>query len=219
MDIGKAFTFVTEDENWIMKLVIGGIIMLIPIINFAGFGYMAELVRRVMNDDPDVLPEWGEFGQFFADGLKIFVGFLIYSLPMLLVLCVFVAIGMATGALGDNMNSDAASGALTIVILGLQCIMWVLALIPALLAPAIFARFAAEGTIGSMTRVGEVVGFATANLGSYIVVLLIAGVAMYVIAPLGVIACVVGVIFTGWWAYLVFAHLTGQLARQNSMLV
>ncbi len=219
MDIGKAFTFVTEDENWIMKLIIGGIIMLIPIVNFAGFGYVAEVVRRVMNDDPDVLPEWGDFGQFFADGLKLFVGFLIYSLPMLLVMCVFLVIGMATGALDDNMNSDMAGGALTIVIFGLQCIMWVLALIPAVLSPAILARFAAEGTIGSMTRVGEVVGFATANLGSYIVVLLITGVVMYVIAPLGVIACGVGVIFTGWWGYLVFAHLTGQLARQNSMPV
>ncbi len=219
MDIGKAFTFVTDDENWIMKLVIGGVIMLVPIVNFAGFGYMAEVVRRVMDDDPDVLPDWGEFGQFFADGLKLFVGFFIYALPMVLVACVMGIIGGATGALGENMDADTLGGAMAIVMLGLECIMFVLALIPSVLAPAILARFAEERTIGSMLRFGEVIGFATANLGSYIVVLLIAGVAMYIIAPLGIIACGIGVIFTAWWAYLVFAHLTGQLARQNSMLV
>ncbi len=219
MDIGKAFTFVTDDENWIMKLVIGGIIMLIPIVNFAGFGYMAEVIRRVRNDDPDALPDWGDFGQFFADGLKLFVGFFIYALPMVLVACVVAGIGAATGSLGDSANSDTLGGAMAIVMIGAQCIMFLLALIPTLLAPAIFARFAEEGTIGSMLRFGDVIGFATANLGSYIVVLLISAVVMYIIAPLGVIACVVGVIFTAWWAYLVFAHLTGQLARQNSMMV
>ena len=218
MDIGKAFTFVTEDENWIMKLVIGGIVMLIPIVNFAGFGYMAEVTRRVMNNDPQLLPEWGDFGKFFADGLKLFVGFLIYSLPVILVACVMGGIGAATGSLGDSANSDTLGGAMAIVLIGLECIVFLLALIPAVLSPAIFARFAEEGTIGSMLRFGDVIGFATANLGSYIVVLLLAGVALYIIAPLGVIACGVGVIFTGWWGYLVFAHLTGQLARQNAMM-
>ena len=221
MDIGKSFSFVMDDADWIKKIVIGGIIMLIPFVNFAGFGYMAELMRRVRDNDPTPLPDWDEFGKYFSDGLKLFVGFLIYSLPAILVMCVFfaISIGFVSTADSGNLNSDTVGGVMTVAMIGLQCIYFFLLLIPAVLAPAIFARFAEEGTIGSMIRFGDVLGFVKQNVGSYVVVLAVSFAVMAIIAPLGLIACLVGVIFTQWWAYLVFAHLTGQLMRNNELAV
>jgi len=52
MDIGKAFSFVTEDSDALKKILIGGIISMIPIVNFAAMGYIVEVIRRVANDDP-----------------------------------------------------------------------------------------------------------------------------------------------------------------------
>ncbi len=220
MDIGKSFSFVMDDADWIKKIVIGGIIMLIPFVNFAGFGYMAELMRRVRDNDPTPLPDWDEFGKYFSDGLKLLVGFLIYSLPALLVICIMAIVsgGLVAAADSGGMDSDTISGA-GIVMVAFQCVYFVLLLIPAVLSPAIYARFAEEGTIGSMIRFGDVLGFVKQNVGSYVIVLLVSFAVMMIIAPLGLIACLIGVIFTQWWAYLVFAHLTGQLMRSNELAV
>ena len=34
MDIGKAFSFVFEDERWVSKVLLGGLFMIIPIVNY-----------------------------------------------------------------------------------------------------------------------------------------------------------------------------------------
>jgi len=46
MDIGKTFTYVFEDEDWVKKVLIGGVINLIPIVGFFfTAGYMLEMGR------------------------------------------------------------------------------------------------------------------------------------------------------------------------------
>ncbi len=217
MDIGRSFTFVFDDEAWLKKLVVGGLIAFIPIVNFAAMGYVVQLVRNVRDNAPHPLPDWDNFGQYFSDGLKLLVAFIVYSLPMLLVLCAFGGLSVAMGSASNNSNS--LGGAFAVVAIGLECIMFILMLIPVVFMPAIFARLADEGTIGATLRFGEVFGFITSNLGNYIIVLLLSFAVMYMVAPLGVIACLVGVLFTQWWAYLVFGHLTGQLARNNALMV
>ena len=37
MDVAKAFTFVTEDENWITKIGIGALLTLVSILIFSRF--------------------------------------------------------------------------------------------------------------------------------------------------------------------------------------
>jgi len=55
------------------------------------------------------------------------------------------------------------------------------------------------------------VSFISANVGNYIIVIILIWVAG-LIASLGVILCVIGVIFTQFWSYLVTGNLMGQLA-------
>ena len=66
MDIGKAFSYVFEDEQWISKVLIGGLLIWIPIVNFAVFGYMIKVAQNVAQGNPRPLPEWGEFGDHFG---------------------------------------------------------------------------------------------------------------------------------------------------------
>ncbi len=47
MDIGKAFSFVFEDEKWVSKVLLGGLFFCIPIINFAVIGYMIKVAQNV----------------------------------------------------------------------------------------------------------------------------------------------------------------------------
>jgi len=52
MNIGKSFSFMFEDKQWVSKLGLGALITFIPILNFAWTGYMVGVIRNVMNNDP-----------------------------------------------------------------------------------------------------------------------------------------------------------------------
>ncbi|NOK63647.1 MAG: hypothetical protein GFH27_549297n11 [Chloroflexi bacterium AL-W] len=74
MNIGKAISYVFEDERWISKVLLGGLIAAIPILNFAAIGYMIKTARNVAYGNPRPLPEWGEdFGDTFMLGFHGFV--------------------------------------------------------------------------------------------------------------------------------------------------
>ena len=52
MDIGLSFSYMFEDKDWIKKILIGGLISLIPIVNFAALGYVVQLVRNTRDGRP-----------------------------------------------------------------------------------------------------------------------------------------------------------------------
>jgi len=66
----------------------------------------------------------------------------------------------------------------------------------------------------SAFQLGELFSFIRANVANYIVAIILAGVAVFV-AYFGMIACLVGVLFTLFWAYLVIGHLFGQVQRES----
>jgi uncharacterized membrane protein len=162
------------------------------------------------------LPAWDRFGEYFVDGLKIIAGWLIYFVPMMLLVCAFsvVTIGVSEGV--NSSDADAVMGVLSICFM---CLILPLAFIPYLAIPAILVRFAETGEIGPLFNFGSLWAFVQQNTGGYVVVFLISMAMLSFVAPLGMLACGVGVLFTQWWAYLVTGHLTGQLARSNDLQV
>jgi RND family efflux transporter MFP subunit len=86
MDINKSLTFVTEDEQWVTKFIIGAVLALFSIFIIPGLflaGYTVRLTRNVMDGMEQPLPEWTDWGGLFMDGLYIFiamfVGFVLFS--------------------------------------------------------------------------------------------------------------------------------------------
>lgn len=214
MDIGSSFTYMFEDESWIKKILIGGIVSLVPIVNFAAMGYVVEVIRNVRDGRPTPLPEWDQFGQMWMSGLWLFLIFLVYSIPIIILACIS---GIATAAMGtalEGASADAVGGTMGIVSTCLSCLMGLWGLVIGVLSPAIMIRFAETGQFNSAFQFGEVVNVAKANVGSYVIVLILLWVAIYIIGPLGAIACIVGIIFTIFYAYLIAGNLLGQLAAQ-----
>jgi len=223
MDIGSAFTYMFDDEEWIKKIAIGGgitlaALILSPIlIGLALFlplgGYMLETLKNVRDGRPIPLPEWTDFGSLFSKGLMVAVIALVYNLPALLVSC-------ATGGLNafaPQMDSDAAQ--VVIIAAGcLSCFQIVLSLLGNALLPAALIRYAEYDTLGSAFQFGQVFSFISNNIGDYVIVVLLGWVAS-LIAGFGVILCLIGVIFTGFWSILVTANLYGQLARKTATAV
>jgi hypothetical protein len=214
MDIGASFGYMFQDEDWIKKIAIGGIVGLIPIVNFAAIGYMIQVLRNVRAGQVLPLPEWDQFGQYFMDGLWIFLIALVWSIPALLVACL-QAIGGA--AIANNANNDQIAATYSVISVCFSCLIGLWSLVVAIFIPAILVRFAEVGDFMAGFRFGELFNFISINVGNYVIVLILMWVAS-LIASLGVILCVIGVIFTQFWAYLVSGHLLGQLAGQNQAL-
>jgi hypothetical protein len=209
MDVGSSFSYMFKDEDWIKKVLIGGVVGAIPIVNFAALGYMVQIIRNVRDGQTLPLPEWDEFGKYFVDGLWIFLIFLVWSIPIILVACLQ---GAGAAALAEASND--AANAFGIISTCFTCVIVLWALVIAAVAPAILVRFAEVGEFMTGFRFSEIFEVIRADVGNYIIVILLIWVAS-LIASFGVILCVIGVIFTQFWSYLVSGNLLGQLAARE----
>ncbi len=220
MDIGKAFTYVFEDPNWIMKVLIGGIVLLIPIVDFAVYGYMLTTLKNVADGQPNPLPEWSDFGAHFMKGLYAIVGILVYFLPAIVIYCCIVALSIGAGAAASSTGGQDAGntlgGIIGLVTLCLNCLVGLYALIAGLTLYAPLTRFAmSQNQLSIFWDFRGNFAFIQRNLTNYIIALLVAFVASFV-AEFGLILCIVGVLFTMFWAQLVTAFLFGQLWKNQT---
>lgn len=208
MDLGRAFSFVTEDEEWISKIVIGGLIQIIPIIGqLALIGYVFETARNVMRGSERPLPGWNEFGKLLGMGFAGFVISLVYTAPLLIVMFLFICIIAAIG--GTSGDSEAGAGLAASFALCLQPLLVLLSLALQPLIMAGFGRYVKTDSLGDAVRVGEVFGMVRANPKPWLILFLI-NLLCSMVASVGMIACVIGVIFTYVYAYAVFGHALGQ---------
>ncbi len=207
MDYAKAFTFVFDDEDWVKKVLIGGIVALIPIVNLIVVGYGLRVLRNVAEGAEKALPEWDDFGDYFVQGLMSLLGGLIWAIPVILLSMLMGLISWVTGYEGDPYSVGAA---IWLCMSGLSCLSGLYGLFLAAFIPAATTKYAVSRDFAAFFRVGEIFKYITSNLGPYIIALLLGTVAGF-IASFGLILCLVGVVFTGFWASLVSSYLLGQV--------
>jgi len=213
MDIGKAFSFVFEDENWIVKILIAAAILLagivfswvllIPLLLALVFvsGYSVEITRRVIRGNPEELPEWDDWGGMFGDGLKVWVIGVVYALPMIIA-------GICLGAPSALLAED-AEGLSAFLGLIVGCFNFFWAIIMSITLPAAIAFYVDYEDLGAAFRFGEIFAFVRENLGTYLVTFVMSWVTQ-LIGSLGSIVCGVGWLVTGPYAWMVTGHLYGQ---------
>jgi hypothetical protein len=204
VDIGKAFSFVFEDPNWPGKIIIGGVIAIIPIIGWIlVMGYMVAVARNVIRGAPQPLPEWSDFGQLFLDGLYGIVIAFVYALPI-------IVVSLVTVTPASILSGDDGGAAVTLA----SCCFAAFALIYGLLAgwlfvPAALGRYADTGDIMAGLRFGEVLEISRASPVDFLLALIVSWVVGF-LAGFGVILCCVGALFTGFYAQCVTGHAYGQ---------
>jgi hypothetical protein len=208
MDIGKSFSFVTGDKDWVKKVAIGGVVTIVPIVNLMASGYGIRVLRNVAEERANPLPEWDDWGGDFMKGLLVALASLVYSIPALLVSGIVAAIA----AIAENSSGD-AQGVVALFTVGLNCLVGLWGLAVGLWVPSAMVNFADKGTFGSMFEFTRIWGLITENLGNYftaIVVMVLASIA----GSLGLVACIIGVIFTQFYATMVGMHALGQFANE-----
>ena len=213
MEFGKAFSFAFEDKDWIKKLGIGALLMIIPFIGWlvvAGWGI--EITKRVIQHDPQPLPDWSDFGGYLVKGLQVFVIGLVYSLPIILVNICQQGVTLF-GQQGDTTDETILM-AVTVFAVCFGCVSFIYSIFLGFILPAALGNFAATGQMGAGFRFGEVFGLVRAAPVAYLLALL-GGFVASLIASLGLILCVIGILFTAVYAYTINAHLYGQAYNQG----
>lgn len=208
MDIGRAFSFVFDDDEWLTVLLIGGLIMFVPILGqIVLVGFMIETARNVMAGSDRPLPKWNHLGETFSLGLSGFIIQLVYALPLILISCAFACLGVlgSTGLASER----GAGGLFLAAIFCLIPLTIVLSLIIQPLTLAALARYTQTGVLGSALRVGEVTGMLRADLGGWLVLWLLQ-LLCGVVAGLGSVFFVIGAVVTTVYSTAVFGHLLGQ---------
>lgn len=70
-------------KNWV-KLIILGVILLIPVVNLIGLGYCLKAIRSTF-EGSNLLPGFDNMGELFINGIKLFiVGFIYAVVPLIL---------------------------------------------------------------------------------------------------------------------------------------
>ncbi len=205
MDFGLAFSYVFEDEDWLKKIALASLLCLTGIGIIPVLGWGLEVIRRVIKEEPEPLPDWSEFGQYFVKGILVVLVAFIYSLPII----VIGSCNAGAGTLLGNTGEDFATPAIWILTTCLSCLYIIYGLGISLVVPAALGNYAASGEFGSVFKLGKIFKIVKDNLGNYGLVFL--GMLLSnIIAPLGAVACGIGVAVTSAYAILFNSHLIGQ---------
>jgi hypothetical protein len=213
MDFSKAFVFVTEDDERVKKIGTGAVLTLfawLVIPMFFVIGYQVAIIRRVMKNDPEPLPEWEEWGKIFMDGLVVIVAMFVYALPLILLFLCSMVIWLPAATGNDVLAGGAVLG---VVVIG--CLVFLYAIVLAFIVPALYIQYARHGDFASMFRVGQVIAITRENFVNILIVILVT------IAASFLLGLVTWIPICGWliiapvgnfWISVAVAHLYGQIA-------
>jgi hypothetical protein len=224
IDLARGFRFVPEDPDWIKKVLIGGVFMLLSgLIVGAVFvaGYGVRLLRNTARGQARPLPEWDDLGGMAGDGLRAMALYLAYALPVMLVPmgCVLVMAFATAGLSGHGAHgaSDVLGPLMAMGVMGLYALMAVVMLALSLYVPAALARFVMLERLGAGFEVGENIAFIRRNLPNYAMTLLLYLLASFA-AQLGIVLCCVGFFPASFWAFCILCWGLGEVVRRDPLL-
>jgi hypothetical protein len=216
-DFLRPFTYVFDDPRWVPKILLGGVFVLASIFLvgvFFIYGYLARLVRNVINGVQYPLPEWDDIGEYFSEGIKLFAVGLIYAIPIVLVVCIAVIPAAVLSANGNESETLHQLGGMTASCI--WCLMFPLILAMALWLPAALLAVVVTGEFSAAFEFKKIWTYIRANIGNYLLAVVVWLVARFA-AQFGVLLLCIGVVFTGFWAVCVAGYAFAQVYRMSTV--
>jgi len=217
-DFARPFTFVFQDPGWVAKVLIGGLFLLGAVILIGplfAMGYCAQLVRNVVAGQQRPLPEWDRLGDYFAEGFRMFVIGLVYTIPVIVVAGFFVVPAFIAGTLANR--NDALREVQAVMGGFASCLIAPLSLLLSFWIPGALLFAVVEERMGAAFEFARIWGFIRDNLGNYLLAFVVYIIARFV-AGAGLILCCIGIIFTMFWQMLITSYAyaeTWRLARRR----
>lgn len=232
MELDKAFTFMFEDEKWQNKLFLALVISIVPILNFAWFGYLLHVMRNVLQNDEKPLPEWDKLGDYFMHGLLFVLGWFIYSIPIFLLLMFGGFSWLLLIPVNGTDIQNVVIGGLSITSMALLCILAIYGLILTIIYPAISIHYGKDFKFKSLFEISKIIEIVKVNPGHYflawLIVFAIGFVFVFVASWMGIffnfIPCIGTIIayliiFGGSvWIGLIDYHIFAQVGKEAEEL-
>lgn len=211
MDLVRALKFPLEDEDWPVKIAIGSLVTLIPVVGWIGsLGYQVSVARNVIRGSARLLPGSDDLGQVFTDGVMAGLAGLLYLLPVVPFWCVMALLsGIADG-------SSAGDFALACLSVGAVVVSIVYGIPAAAMYWIGVMRYTQSGDFSEFTQFRALFREARANIGTLVTVFLyylLLSLILAVISPLAVITCV-GIFVLAFYSQIASGHLIGQAGRE-----
>jgi len=213
MNFGLAFSYVFKDENWFKKIAIPAVCSLIPVVGpWVVSGWAMKAAKNVIDGNEEhALPEL-EFGADLRRGFMIFLIGLIYDLPVL------ILSGIVGALFGYGGEADETMMTILFIVGGcIGLIGLLLGLLIAFMSIIGIANYLAKGEFSAAFRFKEIFAMLKKSFVSWLLVLVGQMLAVGIIAPLGTIACIIGVFLTMAYGLAVCGHLMGQAYNQSAL--
>jgi hypothetical protein len=199
-NVGDALSFPFRDPAWVGKIVVQALILIIPIVGLIALaGWMLITFDNIRAGKQELAPA----GFHLSRGIGFFGAWLIYA----------IVLGLPGGILsgiGSGMDANQEFSGTPFTVLG-SLLNFAAQLFLYFLLPSIIVMTYHRGFSGGLDVQG-VWRLATSNVSNSVM----AGLMMFVagiIAALGIIACCVGVLFTGTYAAAVMIGVTSWFER------
>lgn len=203
MDVGLAFSFPFQDEEWVTKLILAAVILLIPVLGIiVVLGWTLAITRNVIKGEAQPLSGWSDFAGLLTLGFKAFLISLVYALPIIIVSIPF-------GLITSMLDSQTAETWIAVVSICFSCFSILYGIALAFIYPAVFGELAANDNLGAALNPSRIFALIRKAPNAYVLTFL-ATIGVGFLAGLGVVLCFVGVLFTSAYAYAVYGHLYGQ---------
>lgn len=203
--IEGAFTYPTEQDDWVKTLVIGGVLtflgfLLLPL--FVVEGYVVKTIQDTIEGE-STPPAFEDWAQLLSNGFLVFVIGIVYLIIPAIVAFVTIGGSIAAMATGNEMGAGLGVAGL----FGGVGLTAILALLFSYVAVAGIANFAHEGRLGAAFDVSQL---RTIALNSDFAVAWVVSVVVFIVA--GAIAGIpfIGFIlgpFASFYAVVVAARL------------
>ena len=195
--IAEAFTWPFRDPDWLPKLLIIALILLVPIVGaINGIGRMLASLDRLRAGEDRLAPaNFSHLGR----GIRLFAVEVIYAICIgLVALVIFLpAVALAVQQGQGSANSALIAGAIFLNLLGFSAIT-VLSLALTFATPAIVLA-TDSGGIGGGIRVGAMLRRSRMNLSHTLIAGLMLIAASFV-GSLGAALCGIGIVVTSAYA-------------------
>lgn len=202
MELERALKMPLNDPNWLVKILIGGALTIVPIVNLLSHGYALETVRRTISGHTE-MPEWDDWADKFVKGLVALVVALVYYIPLLIIM----GIGGGLGALinnGTGVGLFFATG---------YAVGFILLLFIGFVIPMALAHYIATGSVGSAFALGVVLGKIRERLSDYVVAYIVTVVMLFLVNVVGELPLIGWLLaaFLYFYALIVAAVLFGEV--------
>jgi hypothetical protein len=188
----------------VQKILLGGLFMLASVFIIGAFfiyGYMARLIRNVIAGVAHPLPEWDDLGEFFSEGLRLFCVVLVYTLPLIGAVLVFIIPSVIAQSADNDAIRNLGGGMAACI----WCLVFPLSLAMALWLPGALMFAVVERRFGAAFEFAQIFAFIKANIGNYLLAFVV-WLVVRMIVPFGFILLCVGVFFTSFWSLVVAGY-------------